>query len=217
MATLSPQDIKTLEQTRQRLSQLHNSLISLQQQLINSDPLPLWPSLHSFSQIISQNLASVSSHLSTHSPLLSSLAAYPLPNYPGREQENILHQLLRKKLEPHVEDWVEEGRAAGEGLAAQGRKDNIREFWEWAGMAANEQARKHEWGGEYILEEIEGGIENVVTGLKRGMGEESEDEDEENQEEGGEAGKEVAKAMPLEDMLRFMAKGEEVKRDEANK
>ena len=112
-----------------------------------------------------------------------------------------------------MEDWVEEGRVTGAELAAQGEKEDLLELWEWAGMAANEQARKHEWGGEYTLEEIEGGIENVVTGLKRGMGEESESEDDDEEEKKVDAGEgeEVVKGMSLENMLRFMAKGEEVK------
>lgn len=40
--TLSPQEIKVLEQTRSRLAQLTTSLASLQQHIINSDPLPPW-------------------------------------------------------------------------------------------------------------------------------------------------------------------------------
>lgn len=42
MATLSEQDLRILEQTRQRLSQLTNSLASLQQNIVQSDPLPPW-------------------------------------------------------------------------------------------------------------------------------------------------------------------------------
>ena len=169
-------------------------------------------SLHHVSQIISQNLTSVSTQLATHGPLLSSLAAYPLPNYPGRDQEIILHKILRKKLEPQVEDWVEEGRATGATLTAQGGKEELLELWEWAGMAANEQARKHEWGGEYTLEEVEGGIENVVTGLEGRLGEESEGEEEENEDNG--EGKEVMKGVALENVLRFMATGVEVVEEE---
>jgi mediator of RNA polymerase II transcription subunit 8 len=41
-ATLGPQDIKALEQTRQRLSQLMHSLSSLQNTIYQSDPLPPW-------------------------------------------------------------------------------------------------------------------------------------------------------------------------------
>ena len=42
MATLSQQDLKILEQTRQRLFQLTNSILSLQQNIVQSDPLPPW-------------------------------------------------------------------------------------------------------------------------------------------------------------------------------
>lgn len=182
-------------------------------------------SLHSLSQIISQNLASVSAHLTTHAPLLSSLVAYPLPLYPGREQEPVLNQLLRKKFEPQVEDWVERGRLAGEevvkGDGGRG-KDEIIDLWEWAGVAANEQARKHEWGGDYTAEEIEGGIENVVTGLRDE--ESDEEEEEEKEDKGGAWSAEVGdqenkrpgdgggKPLSMEDILRFLVKGEEPKK-----
>ena len=177
-------------------------------------------SLHSLSQIISQNLASVSAHLNTHAPLLSSLVAYRLPSYPGREQEPVLNQLLRKKFEPRVEDWVEEGRTVGEEVLKEdgGRGgEEITELWEWAGVAANEEARKHEWGGDYTLEEIEGGIENVVTGLRD---EESDDEEREQEDKSAEGeGREErkpeergGKPLSMEDMLRFLVKGEEPKR-----
>ena len=177
-------------------------------------------SLHSLSQIISQNLASVSAHLNTNAPLLSSLVAYPLPSYPGREQEPVLNQLLRKKFEPRVEDWVEEGRTTGEdALKEDGGRgwEEINDLWEWAGVAANEQARKHEWGGDYTLEEIEGGVENVVTGLRD---EESDDEEGEQGDKSAEgAGRENkkpeengGKPLSMEEMLRFLVKGEEPKR-----
>ena len=99
----------------------------------------------------------------------------------------------------------------------RGEEETI-ELWEWAGVAANEQARKHEWGGDYTLEEIEGGIENVVTGLRDEESEEEEGEQEDRTmgegkghgikkpEEGG------AKPLSMEDMLRFLVKGEEPKR-----
>lgn len=127
-----------------------------------------------------------------------------------------MNQLLRKKLEPHVEDWVEEGRAAGEKLED---REEVTELWQWAMMAANEEARKHEWdGAEYTLEEREMGVENVVTGLRRGVYEESSSDEEEKEEEGGEKEKireEEAgdkKPMAMDDLLRFLVKGEDVVR-----
>lgn len=60
-------------------------------------------------------------------------------------------------------------------------------LWDWAGRAANEEARRHSWGGNYTLQEREMGIERVVTGLVRSMRDDV-DEDEEEDDE-GEAGK----------------------------
>lgn len=94
-----------------------------------------------------------------------------------------------------------------------GSEEQIREVWEWAGMAANVEARRHDWGGaEFTLEEGEGG--GVVTGLRGRMGGESESGSESG-DEGGVVVKEEEeedKVMPmgLEDVLRFMAKGEVV-------
>jgi len=80
-------------------------------------------------------------------------------------------------------------------------------------MAANEEARKHEWdGAEYTLEEREMGVENVVTGLRKGAYEESSSDEEEKEEEGGEKEKireEEAgdkKPMAMDDLLRFWSK-----------
>lgn len=152
------------------------------------------------------------------------MVAYPLPLYPGREQEPVLNQLLRKKLEPHVEDWVEQGRLAGEEVVKEdgGRgREEITELWEWAGITANEEARKHDWGGEYTVEEIEGGIENVVTGLRD---EESDDEDDEMEEEGAAQSARMeghekkspdeggGKPLSMNEVLRFLVKGEEPKK-----
>jgi len=118
-------------------------------------------------------------------------------------------------LEPDVEDWVEEGRVAGVEIGARdaGRVEVVREVWEWAGMAANEQARRHDWdGAEFTVEEVEGGVEGVVTGLRGRMGGESESGSEDGDGEKGGGEKEKVKALSMEDVLRFMAKGEEVKK-----
>ncbi len=101
-------------------------------------------------------------------------------------------------------------------------KDEITELWEWAGVAANEEARKHEWGGDYTAEEIEGGIENVVTGLR----DEESDEDEDEKDDGKEDARSAAgeghekkereegggKPLSMNDVLRFLVKGEEPKK-----
>jgi mediator of RNA polymerase II transcription subunit 8 len=141
---------------------------------------------------------------SSQRALLASLAVYPLPAYPGRSEEGLLEQLLRKKLEPGVEDWVERGRdaglaatraantstatATGEQPQPQMSRDELREIWAWAGGAANEQARAHPWGGDFTREEVEQGVEGVQTGLRRklrapGEDESSDEDDDEDEDE----------------------------------
>jgi mediator of RNA polymerase II transcription subunit 8 len=170
--------------------------------MLQTDPLPSWygrvpkyesiadrlrTSLQSTAAIISQNLASVSQQLSTHHDLFASMSAYPTHEFPGMTQESVLNQLLRKKLEPNVEDWVNEGRSiatqANEGPNRPFDQSELENLWSWAPAAANERARTHKWFGNYTLEEKEMGIENVVTGLKRKLKEDPDDSSDEDEEE----------------------------------
>ena len=176
-------------------------------------------SLHSLSTIIGHNLAALTTHLSSASTarLVSGTAAYPLPNFPGAAEEALLVQLLRRKLEVGVEDWVREGR--DEGARAEGQLA-LEELWAWAGPAANEEARARDWvEEEFTKEERDGGIENVQTGLRRRLGEESESEDENDEdgegmggepkvEEGAQkAAAEAVKGLSMDEVLRFMSVG----------
>lgn len=136
--------------------------------------------------------------MSDNKALLSALAAYPLPSYPGRDQEGLLEQLLRKKLEPDIEERVFAGRAAGESVpahatlanpdksglaeASRARRAELRDLWQWAGMAANGQARIHHWGADYTREEVERGVDNVMTGLKRKLVAPDDDDDDDEEE-----------------------------------
>lgn len=130
---------------------------------------------------------SMSSLLSEHHELLSSLVAYPGPSFPGPTQAGVLEQLLRTKLDPRVEDWVAKGRTAGAAtLEERGglNEGELAELWSWAPIEANQEARRRNWGGDYTLEERETGIENVVTGLKRQLeDDDAEDSDEEDEDE----------------------------------
>ncbi len=202
MSTLTAADIKTLEQTRQRLSQLTSSLATLQNQILNSDPLPPWTSLQSQTQILSHSLLTLSS-ITSSSPSLQKIIAYPLPSYPGRTQEGLLNQLLRKKLEPGVEDWVDSGLQEGEKVAGDsddgGKEPNgmkvqdWRELWGWAGVEANELARGFEWFGDGEEEDNE---------------EEHEGEGEPVEKMAGTIKEDSGGMMPVEHVLRFMNRGE---------
>ncbi len=88
---------------------------------------------------------------------------------------------MRTKLEPNIADWVKEG----ENISAQQRKISPRglsdidreSLWQWAPGAANAWARQQTWGGDYTRAEALGGVEKVVTGLRRQLVEPPEDED----------------------------------------
>ena len=67
-------------------------------------------SLQASSHILQQNLSYLLDVMTEHSTLFQRVVVHPSTNYPGRTEENILLQLLRKKLEPDIEGLVERGR-----------------------------------------------------------------------------------------------------------
>ncbi|KAL8841116.1 MAG: hypothetical protein Q9176_003457 [Flavoplaca citrina] len=213
MTSLSPSDIRILEQIRQRLSQLTESLNSLNRDIHTVHPLPSWTSLTTRFTLLSTHLTHLSNLLHTHASTLNHLSVFPLPTFPAKEQENVLLQLLRKKLEPAVEEWVEEGARVGKGIDVAGgwegrrKEDGMdqekwRELWDWGPVRANEEARGYEWfTGEWTGEEMEGGMD-VDAGEEEGEDQVGDGKGEEREE-----GVEETKAVKMEDVLRFMSTG----------
>ena len=74
-------------------------------------------SLQTSASILASNIESLTTLMSNNSELLNKTVVYPSTNYPGRTQEAVLTQLLRKKLEPGVETWVEEARTTQSTIA----------------------------------------------------------------------------------------------------
>lgn len=142
-------------------------------------------SLQNSASILASNIQALAAHQSKHAELLNRLVVYPATNYPGRTQEGLLTQLLRKKNEPQVESWVDEGRATSvDGGAGNKDDDNLSE---WAGQWINQRITTYiteEAGDMYTEQERERGIENVNTGLQRKLEEDSEDEDEDEDMDG---------------------------------
>ncbi|KAF3891420.1 Mediator of RNA polymerase II transcription subunit 8 [Trichophyton interdigitale] len=195
MASITQEQLKIIEQTRQRLVNLTQSLGSLVNNISQSQPLPAWSSLQSQATIISNNLLTISQLLHEHRDLFSSLVVYPTPAFPGRTESSMLNQLMRTKLEPRVEDWLAHGRSVGRealepssGDQQQPTADNtstsengantqrlsgedLQALWEWAPIEANMEARRRNWGGDYTIEEKEAGLNNVITGLARKLNE----------------------------------------------
>lgn len=242
---LRQEDLKVLDQTRQRLFQLSANITSLRADVQRGNPLPPWyiflhfisstlsllwlllilllhrAAIQASASILGQNMNGLVEHLSKNSQALNSTVVYPSTNYPGRTQEGLLGQLLRKKHEPQVETWVEEGRAKQSELK-ESKEEDIEELWNWAAewigprvaKYVGEDSREH-----YTLDEQEAGIENVRTGLRRKLDEdESEDEDEdEEMEDVATAGNpssttkgndgSMVKKTKLSDILRLAASG----------
>ncbi|KAI1077317.1 mediator of RNA polymerase II transcription complex subunit 8-domain-containing protein [Whalleya microplaca] len=107
---LEPDQLKAVEQTRQRLSQISSSIGSVKADVYASNPLPSLDSLQASADILQHNVRTLLELASQHSDLFSRLAVHPSTNFPGRTQENILLQLLRKKPEPDIASAQDEGR-----------------------------------------------------------------------------------------------------------
>ncbi|KAI1420168.1 mediator of RNA polymerase II transcription complex subunit 8-domain-containing protein [Xylaria sp. FL1777] len=197
---LSQEELKAVEQTRQRLSQLSSSLNSLKNDVFLSNPLPNLDSLQASADILNHNVHAIIEILSQNNALFSRVAVHPSTNFPGRTQENILLQLLRKKPEPDVEATMDEGRKTltsmpwpgyaqpGTNTSSNKEKENaLGEIWDTTRNACQERIAEYvmnEEGDSFTAEEHEIGIENVRTGLQRSFDDEYEDDDEMEEDEG---------------------------------
>jgi mediator of RNA polymerase II transcription subunit 8 len=149
----------------------------------------------------------------------------------------MLGQLLRKKLDPSVEDWIRENttrtQAGSQVNGAEShdgglRNEDLRELWSWAATTSNSIVTPLYEDGTlddtFTIAEREAGVENVVTGLNRNLdrdSEEDEDDDEELEEDKMEdvmpnvdaADKQEEgidpslPPMPLDSVLRFITTG----------
>jgi len=153
--------------------------------------------------LVTYNVQQANEAMNAHRDFLHSAHAYPLTTFPGHREENLLGQLMRKKLEPKVEDWIAEyttkvedrkGAASANGVSMgeteQGgglTAEEARELWSWAGPTSNgvvkAMVEDGAFGDDFTLAEREAGVENVVTGLRRRLYDEDESEDEEGDED----------------------------------
>jgi mediator of RNA polymerase II transcription subunit 8, fungi type len=152
-------------------------------------------SLQTSASILASNVVALTAHLNNHAEFLSKTVVYPSTNYPGRTQEGLLGQLLRKKLEPHVETWVEEGRDIQAELHTGDTEEALLSWAkDWSMERISTYAQEQD-GNNYTVAEREMGIENVRTGLRRKLEEsDSEDEDDDDDEEMEDAGVQVTSA-----------------------
>lgn len=196
------------------------------------------PSLQSSAQALSFNLTQLAETFNANRQFFKEAHAYPLNTFPGNTHEGLLQQLLRKKLEPASEAWIDEhtkdkryeNRETNGVSAAQGdtlSEESLKDLWSWAASASAGIVRPmledDIFEDDFTIAERENGIEHVVTGLKRKLGEEDdEDENDENEDESmadasmlsqdvqdfAKVGIDAdASALPIETVLKFMVTG----------
>ncbi|KAF2814897.1 uncharacterized protein BDZ99DRAFT_458863 [Mytilinidion resinicola] len=208
-SSMTTDDLKALDQARNRMVAIVKSLEGIEGDLMRHEPLPNWPSLQKSSALLLRNITSLLNSTTTNNEALQRMHSSPLATFPGQSQSNLLHQLLRKKLEPNVEDWISEGLGYaskfcemgefGDGSAAGQTEDGLDEYsvselWEWAGPAENDIARQ------------------VFTAEDEDEEDDEDDEDEEDEED--EPMKDAAPAkdtepprLPLGTVLTYMSTG----------
>ena len=101
-----------------------------------------------------------------HRTLLREAHAYPLPTFPGLSQHALLEQLLRKKLEPGAEGWINEYTSKANDVLTEGslRQDEFADLWSWAKETSTSIVRPmYEEDGafedNFTIAEREAGIE----------------------------------------------------------
>ncbi|CAJ2500482.1 Uu.00g033350.m01.CDS01 [Anthostomella pinea] len=205
--SLTQEELKAVEQSRQRLSQLSNSIGSLKNNVFTGNPLPRLESLQASADILQLNLRAILEIVSQNNDLFTRVAVHPSTNFPGRTQENILLQLLRKKAEPDVEDAMEEGRktiaalptvptantdpgmivnANGTVPSDQDKERELEDGWTGTREACVHRIMDYALKEEpkpFTAEEQELGVENVRTGLRRTFDDEYEDYDDDDDED----------------------------------
>ncbi|OTA68349.1 hypothetical protein K449DRAFT_398729 [Hypoxylon sp. EC38] len=205
MATLdlTKEEFRALETTRLRLMQITSSIAGLKADVFASNPLPNLESLQNHADILESKIQSVIDVTSSMAEVFSRVAVHPSTNFPGRTQEMILLQLLRKKPEPDVATTMDEGRklyaelvtaadpsgaAAAGGIlktAGKGPEEELESTWDSMRGCCEQRIMDYvtnEADDMYTEEERERGIESVRTGLRKVFDDEDEDEDEEEEE-----------------------------------
>ena len=153
--------------------------------------------LEAFHTTVASHLSTVSETLSdpAKSQFLKQAHIHPTSQYPA-QAEDILNILLRKRLAPEAETWLDQGIKVGQSLEAQSydgdghmvegelaEKVDWEKLWEWAGPAENSIALE-------IFPEL--AVEEEQTTLRK--------EKEPLKEE-------TKQMMALDDVLRFTSSG----------
>lgn len=125
--------------------------------------------------------------MSNNRHIFSRVAIHPSTNFPGRTQENILLQILRKKPEPDVENEMDEGRKVFTAMGGNAQvEEALDQKWNAASKFLLERVQRYtdeEDGDLFTAEEYDMGIENVRTGLRKSLVDDEDDEDDEDEDD----------------------------------
>lgn len=147
-------------------------------------------SLQASADILQHNISSLLDIIASkdNREAFSRIVVHPSTNFPGRTQEGILYQLLRKKAEPGVEASLDEGRKTFRELCALSannsgsghhattadetkvREDLVDKWLAARDYMLNERIPAYmtqEAQQPFSEEEVEMGVENVRTGLRQ--------------------------------------------------
>ncbi|KAK9462042.1 mediator complex, subunit Med8 [Lipomyces oligophaga] len=117
--------------------------------------------------MVLKHLSALSEALAQHSDILRATNVYPMPSFPVTKQPGLLPTLLRKKVEPEIEEWIDEGvRVAEEkfGIGLGSGKEAERavtrsrmineELWEFAATVVVKARDSRAWDGLMTGSEI---------------------------------------------------------------
>lgn len=202
-----PNDVPmdALELIRNRLSQTHQLLRKLADQINHHTrnpqrvKLPSYLSLLSQLQVLVTQLATLASQLDGNDDLLKLSNAYPLPSFPTTQHEGLATTLLRKKPLPDVDEWIDNAIRELELFKLPILKDD--DFAEWC------HSKIKELEDEFTFEGFH--FESELQHLESEAGQK---EQQEKQKELAEKQKEeaaVVSGSPLSpnQVLRFMSRG----------
>ncbi|KAK9331781.1 mediator of RNA polymerase II transcription complex subunit 8-domain-containing protein [Lipomyces starkeyi] len=204
--------VDSLESIRLRLSQLTHWLNRLQA-LVQQPTLPPWHTLHSQFAMVLKQLASLSHTLDQHADTLRATNAYPLPSFPVVQETGLLTTLLRKRVEPEVDEWIKAGAqegavvrqassdtAVGPGTKKRRVPDDV---WYFAREVVDNERESRAWDGIFTGEEL---ISNSDGDHKDGSSSSSAILD----GGGGGGGRDGDVEVSLEQVLRYVYQGVDV-------
>ncbi|KAM3125259.1 hypothetical protein CJJ07_002593 [Candidozyma auris] len=150
---------EALEPIRNRLSQVHQSLRKLADQinLHNRNPakvkLPSYSNLQSQFQVLITQLQTIAARLDTNDEILKSTNVYPVPSFPTTQHEGLVTTLLRKKPLPEVDEWIDAAIAESESFKLPIHADD--EFAEWCYAKVKELEDEFTFEGFHTEEELQ--------------------------------------------------------------